>query len=552
MKLKNAPFIAVLVLNYSISAQAIECRVMLGKVGDYVARVLQIGKREEPVAQERRSTNGAQATARQKPVSPLDALAQSMGFETNLFVAEKINREIEDYLGKAPIATLVDGLHSRNGLSGRIQHYNEKAIGIMRDETKNEKQKRQELGDFYRRSVLGGSTDILQIIRYRNNLEKELGWGNLWSGLYQYRLNGSTDAGKFVEYTSSFEGLLFAPGPDKDSILVMGNTYGIDPRQMISSANNGIPVDLAQLNIHREESRAQNGRTYSLQFSAVIRPAKEGATEVLAIPPKKIMGSGQFLVQPFQVAREQFALEKTQDGSYIFHTIYGYGSWTRIELNQIPNRHDLRAVVDTALRDSGLDSRNSRVREENGGTKISLDPSVSSEVRALFEEQLAGRITELKDHIQARRSRTSSSAAGVNPQAAIQASKSGYEKVEDVVKGLAIDYLDGRSSIATREAWHADYPTLNSPRAGEYIVRVDDRIYGDVGHMKGTSGLQAAKAKRMTPVRMEGGAYIVYYRADPAFLWSGYFESYAVFSTVERAQEFIRTHRFVIGQERGF
>lgn len=126
--------------------------------------------------------------------------------------------------------------------------------------------------------------------------------------------------------------------------------------------------------------------------------------------------------------------------------------------------------------------------------------------------------------------------------------QSGYENDRAVLAAIGISKTDGTSSYYDSSPWHATYPFLMARNKGEYQLSVDDRIYAEGVRFDGLDTLNTARNQPMVPVQTSGGAYIVLSSRKPAPLWSGYLEYYCVFADRERADEFIRTHRFVVEQ----
>ncbi len=136
----------------------------------------------------------------------------------------------------------------------------------------------------------------------------------------------------------------------------------------------------------------------------------------------------------------------------------------------------------------------------------------------------------------------------MDARTAAAAKQSGYADDQTVVKALGFDKTDGTSSYYDSSPWHATYPHLMTVSKGEYRLSVDDRIYTEGVHFVGLDCLNEARTQPMTPVQTPGGAFIVLVAKNPSPLWSGYLEYYLVFSEKDRADEYIRTHRFVVGQ----
>lgn len=489
----------------------------------------------------------------QKMDPPHVLLARALGFEVDTDSVAQIEKEIEDFLTNAPLTEMANEVAGRNGLSGRPQGPGQAVLDILNDTTTTPEQKRALLRQLYMYKLDTSDTDILQIIRYRNSLEQRIGgWGNLWDGYYQYTLNKNSDLESFSRRTSTIRGLLYLPGPDSESFRVFGATNDhADPLALISLANGGRPIEVSDLVVFQEK-KVSAGTAWSLKFTAVIRRPNDAGTpegaKLVSGGPAPITAD-HFLVPPFGVDKETIALSKNADGTYVFHFRQGYRFAARINSSLTPNGHDLEAVISVALRDAGITADQTTIRRDGEQTRIALGENVNQNTRDQFETELASRVRELVDPRQARASRESRFRAGVDPKIAAAAKQSGYEDDAALIKALGLGKTNGSSTYSDASPWHATYPFLISPNNGEYEISVDDRIYSDGARFDGLDTLTVARNQPMVPVQTPSGAYIVLSRKKPALLWSGYLEYYSVFADLEKAEAFIRTHRFVVEQK---
>jgi hypothetical protein len=488
----------------------------------------------------------------QKIELPYVLVARELGFQIDTKSVEQIEKEIEDFLATAPLELMAKEASGRNGLSGEPRGRSQIVTDILGDTTKTPEQKRALLREVYLPKLNASNHDILQLIRYRNSLQERIGgWGNLWEGYHQYVLNRTSDLESFSKQISSVDGLLYLPGPDADSFRVFAATHShVDPLALISLANNGKPVEVSDLVVF-QENKSEGGIAWSLKFTAVIRRPNEAGTPEGA---KLVAGktapftADHFLVHPFDVDKEKIALSKNADGTYLFHFRAGYRFAARIGSSSTPNGHDLEAVVTVALKDSGISANDVTIRRQREHTHIQLGETVDQNTRDRFETELALRVRELENPTQARASRQSPFRSGVDSKTAAAAQHSGFENDRAVLRAIGISKTDGTSSYYDSSPWHATYPLLMARNKGEYQLSVDDRIYAEGVHFDGLDTLNSARNQPMVPVQTSGGAYIVLSSKKPAPLWSGYLEYYCVFADREKADEFVRTHRFVVEQ----
>lgn len=386
------------------------------------------------------------------------------------------------------------------------------------------------------------------------DVEKKIGWRRFQRAYFQALANRPPH--HYQAMTPDVEGLIYYPHPSDHQSVVIYGTCDItqNPIDILTQANGGKSVVLRDILRISDDSKPGQPAT-RFQFRATVRPYADNQElktgEILLTPQPYTMNSETgFLVEPFQVGGETIGLSRiVLGGGYVLRVQWGYRSETRGHLGQTLLPEDLRSAVFAATQDSGFFAKQVEMKKYGEGTwAIFFNNTVPSEVRLKFEQELIKRIRELKDFKTARISRLSPIREGTDHARATAAEQSGFSSLDDAVKALNLEKVDGSPYFDEHRSWQPFHPTLTSE--GNFIsLQVDAELISLNLFKWGYPALKEAKNSPMTavPLPNQSGYLVNFSRINKEKIGNyRVFHRIAVFATRERSEEFIRTHRYFI------